>query len=360
MSLYPEGLPGQILPVTSQDTYASYLSPLSVIGSGGGGGGVQSVTSGLNISTSGPATNPVVFMRTNLFNLSSISFGNTGQGQINNLSTINGAAYPPPSSGGTDLAVSTITFPVGEGQIANLSTVNGAAYPPATQVPGNISLSTLTVSTITSPFGSANYIYLDKTDAGEANGALVLEKFEGPSLLLGGRNIAFSLLSGEDQGKIICDSLSNMIINDGCKISDNGTQITLPVNQGQLVNISTINGAPYGTAASANPLFSTIQVSTITTPTNPAGSPATTQTINIVIGGMRIQGGVCYCTSASYTTVTWANAFGTVPIVLTGAVGLTQGSGTTATVSGAGENSGQFTVNAAASTGVYWLCIGAA
>ena len=37
MSLYPENPRGQILQVVSQDTYASFDAPLSVIGSGGSG-----------------------------------------------------------------------------------------------------------------------------------------------------------------------------------------------------------------------------------------------------------------------------------------------------------------------------------
>ena len=375
MSLYPEGLPGQVLPVTSQDTYASVGAPLTVVGSGGGGGGgVQSVTSGLNISTSGTATNPVVFMRSDLFNLSSISFGNLGQGQINNLSTINGAAYPPAAgSVPANLAVSTLSFPAGQGQLINVSTVNGAVYPPpAGSVPANLELSSLTVATnanITSTLfvssilgrtGYNNSINFLATDGDEANESLKLIGFFGSHLLLDGRNASFQFKSANSSAEIIADGdTGNITINNGLQIASGGAKITLPVNQGQLVNVSTVNGAPYGTAVvPANPLFSTIQLSTITTPTNPAGAPTSSQTLNVVIGGMRLQAGIVYCTNTA-TTISWATAFTTVPIVLTGTTGST-GNNTIVIIQGGGENSAQFSVNTATVTGIYWLAIGAA
>ena len=339
MSLYPEGLPGQVLPVTSQDTYASVGAPLTVVGGGGSGPVPVDVirTSTISFNTATNTSGSFIDLNSEAglfllgpgdtsisldgaFNLTYNAQNGTG-GRLtedNKVFSFNDA-FNIDASG-------NLLFQGSRGAITGLSTVNGAPYGSGATVPANPLFSTVAVSSILNFQGNTGAITNLSTINGAPYGAAAVTA-----------DPLFSTVA-----------ISSILNFQG--------------NTGAITNLSTINGAPYaaGGSVNLNPTFSTIQVSTITTPINPVQSPATTQTINTLIGGMRIQGGVCYCTSASYTTVTWANAFGTVPIVLTGAVGLTQGSGTTATVSGAGEASGQFTVNAAASTGVYWLCIGAA
>jgi len=137
--------PGQVCPITSQDTYASVGAPLSVVGSGGGGGAVTSV-SGVGSILVAPTTGSVLVSLKNDVNASTLNFP-VGGGQITGVSSINGAVYPPPAgSVPTNLQVSTITFPAGQGQLINVSTVNGAPYGAGGSVPADLAVSSLTVA----------------------------------------------------------------------------------------------------------------------------------------------------------------------------------------------------------------------
>jgi hypothetical protein len=63
------------------------------------------------------------------------------------LSTINGAAYPPSASVSPDLVVSTLTAAINVSTPELfVSSVNGAAYPPSASVPADLIVSTLTAA----------------------------------------------------------------------------------------------------------------------------------------------------------------------------------------------------------------------
>ena len=320
MSLYPENPSGQVLPITSQDTYANYLSPLSVIGSGGSGPSPTNPNPQFStVTTSTITLNTLSNAQGNSISLNAppgdgLDNSLLLKGYQNTLLALDGVVdFQLTGKGGEtiqmdegiielnkncivqtngDLAtnnliyISTLNFQTGIGVITNLSTINGAPYSAGATPTPNPTFSTVGISSI----------------------------------------------------------------------------LNFQANTGVITNLSSVNGSPYvagGGAVMPNPTFSTIQVSTIQTPvtvSNITGGIA----FNTVIGGMRIIAGLAYpVTNAGITTVTYPTPFATIPTVLTGCTGGV-GVNTTAMLISAGENSLGLTVNVATSTYVNWIAFGAA
>jgi hypothetical protein len=129
----------------------------------------------------------------------------------------------------------------------------------------------------------------------------------------------------------------------------------------QIAGVSSINGAAYPPAAApltANPTFSTVQISTVQTPIN-VTAVSSIQSFNTVLGGMRMQGGVVD-TSVSGQTINWANAFTTTPTVTATVASNPADKYASVTPS---ESNATFYVNNVGGTStvsVYYLAIGAA
>ena len=140
---------------------------------------------------------------------------------LTNVSSINGAAYPPPASVGANLVVSTLTA---ADQISTpslfVSSVNGAAYPPTASVGANLVVSTLT---------AADQISTPSLFVSSVNGAAY------PPTASVGANLVVSTLTAADQ-------------------------ISTPS-----LFVSSVNGAVYPPPSSSSPngLFSTLQVSSV-------------------------------------------------------------------------------------------------
>jgi len=338
--------------VASQDVYLNLTTPLDVIGTGGGAGGVNNVLAGQNMSTVGATTgNVTVALAPNVTNLSSLSF--VGGVNISGVSSISGVAQ-----------------------------INGSAYPPTFgSLPANISAATLLVSTVqvvvTTGDGNGNseihsgrgeggggLLQIDlnqnggqeyiKMDTGAANppsveiGVLTTVDEEGSYAYYSRneiQNVAVSTIITRATSTIMLDAASVVLPNTA----------TLTVNN--ITNLANVNGSPY-VPSSANPNFSTLGLSTIGPILNARSTPAI-QTVNMVIGNMRIQAGELPAVAGG-TVVSWASAFTTVPVVQATVAGV-PGSTSIVVVSGAGENQGTFAATApAAGESIYWLAIGAA
>jgi len=339
--------------VASQDVYLNLTTPLDVIGTGGGVGGVNNVLAGQNMSTIGQTTgNVTVALAPNVTNLSSLSF--VGGVNISGVSSISGVAQ-----------------------------INGSAYPPTFgSLPANISAATLLVSTVqvvvTTGDGNGNseihsgrgeggggLLQIDlnqnggqeyiKMDTGAGNppsveiGVLTTVDEEGSYAYYSRneiQNVAVSTIITRATSTIMLDAASVVLPNTA----------TLTVKN--ITNLANVNGSPY-VPSSANPNFSTLGLSTIGPISNANSGASPVQTLNMVIGNMRIQAGELPASSGG-TVINWASAFTTVPVVQATVAGV-PGSTSIVVVSAAGENEGTFAcTNAAPGKSIYWLAIGAA
>ena len=301
--------------VASQDTYLNLTTPLSVVGSGGvvPGSGVDSVVSGANISTIGASVGDVtVALQPNLTNINSVGFA-TG-GAISGISTINGTAYPAPASVPPVISVSTVKLDVPEfGQLS-------------------------------SGYGDGNAVSLELAK-GLIKSYIELDATRG-TVELGTYNLS------TDAGTYI-------------SLAEEGGGITAPT----VFDIGVVSGALNMSASTVN-IRGNTTISTLTAqtlalstigPIIDAVSATPTQTVNILIGNMRMQGGTVP-PSATGTTITWASRFGSVPTVYTGMAGAVGSSTVLIAVTAAGESSGTFSAPAGTPVGntINWLAIGAA
>jgi hypothetical protein len=328
--------------VASQDVYLNLTRPLSVIGTGGGGGSVNSVVGGANISTSG-TTSVTVALQADLTSISSVDF--TEGGAITGLSTINGAPVGVASLP-ADPSFSSITFDAG-GAITGLSTINGAPVGVAS-LPADPSFSSITFNTgssITNIFastlnGDPSIFFQSGTSTLKGQFLVKSDGSQGgfTAMGYGPTSNAFqsAITLGENgidleagAGNTVSFAADETVINSGL--------FSVPGVSG--ASISTLRADTYDGRTAT---ISTLALSTIGAIVNSAAS--TIQTFNTVIGNMRIQGGSVVGATGG-TTVNWATAFTTVPIVLATVEG-TIGASVVATVQGAGENSANFSISA--------------
>lgn len=324
--------------IASQDVYLNLTTPISVIGTGGGS--VNSVVGGANISTTG-TTSVSVALQDSLTGISSIAF-NTGAA-LTNVSTINGAP------------VGVASLPANPGFSSIVINVN------------NVS----TLANISSAVVNADEsISYSITADGETSQLLLKGKGNDPTyaaLTSGAAGAPLSNVSyitvGPDAAGIQADFVvmtgsSNVDIDSSAMsiFGSNSVHIRGPTQISSLT-VSSIAGAAYPPAFPVNATFSTLSLSTIGAIANSASS--TIQTFNTVIGNMRIQGGSVVGATGG-TTVNWATAFTTVPIVLASVEG-TIGASVVATVQGASENSANFSISAGGTGEIIdYIAIGAA
>ena len=172
------------------------------------------------------------------------------------ISTINGEAYPPVLEPTPNIEVSTVTVNT-EGYISAsrlyISSINDEAYPPVLEPTPNITVSTVTVNyegyiytnTITNPIGIINDLNITQ-DNGVAGIYLKLNTVANLGITGGGEIIMNSTITG------------------GVKLDANGNTLEFLTSgdlKGQIVGLSTINGAAYPPVFEPTP---NIDVSTVT------------------------------------------------------------------------------------------------
>jgi hypothetical protein len=216
----------------------SISSKIEIQGSGGmyidNTGGADVVISSGTSPTDKILLNTLAINQTGDLVTFPLGAGATVIGQLNNVSTINGAAYPPPSgSVPSDLLVSTLTTaatgyistPIAYvSSIVGLSSINGVAYPPAVSAGSFITL------------GGAS---VECTALGEIN-----------AIAASGQNI--SMTSGNNLNLNSAGGIANAIfMNGGLTVDYTGSvlefapQSGTSIIQGQIVGLSTINAQPY-------------------------------------------------------------------------------------------------------------------
>ena len=214
-------------------------------------------------------------------NVDNISF-ESSQGRITGLSSINGAAYPPPAVEPTpDIQVSSILVNTAGYVSASrlyVSTINDLAYPPVLEPTPDIQVSTVTVNT--EGYVSASRLYVSS-----------INDLAYPPVLEPTPDIQVSSILVNTTGYISASQLFISSINNEAyppplpDVDPNPSfsTVTLAVDGsltfadkvfGRIINLSTINGEPYIAAGSPDLSVSTIIV-------NPLGHISTTK-----IGGV--------------------------------------------------------------------------
>jgi hypothetical protein len=200
---------------------------------------------------------------------------------LTDISTINGAAYPPVASLPSNAVVSTLTAATSVSTPALfVSSVNGAVYPPVATVPSNLVVSTLV---------AADYVSSTRINTSSVGAGLTV--------------VSFDALNG------------NIDINpNGGDVTVEGASLTVNTDiianysmyVSSLVNVSSINGAAYPPVAS---LPSAAVVSTLVAATSVSTPALFVSSIN----------------GASLTPSSIANGLGYINIDADGAISTTTG-----------------------------------
>ena len=311
----------------SQDTFLNANTALSVVGNGGTGP-----------STIG-AVNSVRGLTPNLYNVASTITGDVTLGLNAALSSMNSIAFAP-----------------GAGVVTGISSINGTSWPPVATVPANLQVSSISFN---APGDSAS-IYTAGDDATGISSLITKITGTGFSsyLKLGDTKPSApgaSALLGVNAD--INNPLDYVYVTPAA-IEIKSTGATTITSATTLTTNSAATNIKGPTSISTLSVGA-LALSTIGPILNIVATPAT-QTINMVIGNMRIQGGSLPAAVSPGTAISWATAFSTVPLVLVSVAGAVGGSNV-ATVTAAGESGGTFSVNATATgEAIYWLAIGAA
>jgi hypothetical protein len=203
-----------------------------------------------------------------IYNAGTLRFDTVGSRAIENLSTVNGSAYPPNFVIPQDITVSTLTAnSISTLGLEGVSSINGSAYPPFYSTIGDIASGGF-VYTNTSNVAmgvSATAFAIDSSNnliVGSATADTAIVFASTIQASSNGLNI-FELSAGanvklDTGGKVYFnEGLSTITDGVGLVVGPEGATLTFPLdttgsfNVGELVNVSTINGNPYPAAPAA-------------------------------------------------------------------------------------------------------------
>lgn len=183
-------------------------------------------------------------------------------GGINNLSTINGVAYPPSFSVPSDVTVSTLTAGsyVSTLSLEGISSINGSAYPFEVSTIGNIATGGFVITTssnvgmgVMSPVIELLSDYSVTVGTNMAPTSIVYAStIQASSTGLSIFETAGANVRLDTAGKVYFnEGLSTITDGTGLIVGTEGYTLTFPLdttgsfNVGEIVNLSTINGAEY-------------------------------------------------------------------------------------------------------------------